>query len=164
MSSVSPEPRSVGRLQRRVTRGLPGAQHTLACASVTAAAVVFLSGCSKATSEQVADGDDPLAALAVSAETHRYTEPYWIEQFHADSAGRPSPWKQALAYCGTSDAPRPGLNAHGNKPNCGAVFQVEQHTPTATARYQARQKAALEQLRQRFDSQLREAQARAGRF
>jgi len=128
------------------------------------AALALIGGCAKPTPEQVADGDNPLAALAVSAETHRYTESYWTEQYRADSAGRPSPWKQALAYCGTNDAPRPGLNADGNKPNCFAVFQVEGRTPAADARYRARQKAVSEKLQRAFDSTLREAQARARRF
>ena len=60
----------------------------------------------------VANGDDPLAALRVSAQTTRYTDQWWRVQ--ADS--NPSLYRQAVDYCKT-----PGIVADGPKPNCGFV-------------------------------------------
>lgn len=60
----------------------------------------------------VANGDDPLAALRVSAQTTRYTDQWW--RLQADS--NPSLYRQAVDYCKT-----PGIVADGPKPNCGFV-------------------------------------------
>lgn len=91
---------------------------------LTAALLVHaaaLGACAR-SQQQVADGDDPLAALTSSVASTRYTDGYWREQARTDSAGR---WAKALAYCGEVGRPRPGLEADGAKPNCGAVYGAE---------------------------------------
>lgn len=89
---------------------------------------VTLGACTPSP-QQVADGDDPLAALTVPAESHRYTDGYWREQARTDSAGR---WAKAVAYCGDGQ-PRPGLEADGAKPNCRAVYGAAFALATARA-------------------------------
>ncbi|HEY0778020.1 MAG TPA: hypothetical protein VGD56_08650 [Gemmatirosa sp.] len=122
-------------------------------ALLTSGVLVLLGTCAKPTPEQVADGADPLAALAAPVGSTRYTPAYWTEQFRADAAGRPAPWRQALADCGTGDPPRPGLAADGAKPNCAAVYQAYVRT------------AAAEAAQERgFDSTLQAAQARNRRL
>jgi hypothetical protein len=51
-------------------------------------------GCQPSPAE-VADGDDPLAALRATAATSRYKEPYWAEQCHRGNVT----WQDALAFC-----------------------------------------------------------------
>jgi hypothetical protein len=93
---------------------------SLVLVSVTFSAL----GACRPSAQSVADGDDPLAALRSSAQSTRYTSGYWKEQGRAAATGANAPaqerWTQALAYCGEAQ-PRPGLEADGAKPNCGAV-------------------------------------------
>lgn len=70
-----------------------------------------LGACTQAP-EAVANGDDPLAALHVSAQSSRYTTEYWLGQVRTN----PDRWRQAVDYCRT-----PGIVADGGKPNCGFV-------------------------------------------
>jgi hypothetical protein len=57
-----------------------------------------LLACAPAPAE-IADGDDPLAALKSPAPTSRYREPFWAQQSH-----RHTPlWRDALAFCKTGD-------------------------------------------------------------
>ncbi|GJG89849.1 hypothetical protein tb265_50300 [Gemmatimonadetes bacterium T265] len=97
--------------------------------AVAPAAVLALLGACRPSPQQVADGDDPLAALTTTAESHRYTAGYWREQARTDAAGR---WAKALAYCGDG-RPRPGLEADGAKPNCAAVSTAASEVATARA-------------------------------
>jgi hypothetical protein len=106
------------------------------------AAAAALAAC-RPSPQQVADGDDPLAALTVSAESKRYNSGYWREQARADSAGPSSLWARALAYCGDDARPRPGLETDGAKPNCGAVRQVTS---------ERRQEASMRAVRARTDA------------
>lgn len=133
-------------------------------AVIGAALLGVLAGCRTPTPEQAADGDDPLAALATPVGSNRYSAAYWTEQFRADAAGRRAPWRQALAYCGTGDPPRPGLEADGAKPNCAAVYQAYVRTPAAEAAQRARERAALAKLQRGFDSTLQAAQERNRRL
>lgn len=125
-----------------------------AAALAVLAAVLTFGACQRSP-EQVADGDDPVAALGASTESHRYTEGYWQEQMRADATGRPSPWRHALAYCGEGGQPRPGLEADGAKPNCFPIFQVESRSPAADARRRARTKAAVDAIQRTTDSIVR---------
>lgn len=76
--------------------------------------LLLLAGCAE-TPEDIANGDDPLKALAVGATSTRYNGPYWMRQRSA----APALYRDALAYC----------TAHpdGEKPNCAPVV--------ATARF-----------------------------
>ena len=53
-------------------------------------------GC-QPTPAEIADGDDPLAALRASAPTSRYKEPFWSEHCHRGNVT----WQDALAFCRT---------------------------------------------------------------
>lgn len=70
-----------------------------------------LGACTQSPSA-IADGNDPLAALRVNAQTTRYTDQWW--RLQADS--NPALYRQAVDYCKT-----PGIVADGPKPNCGFV-------------------------------------------
>ncbi len=59
--------------------------------------------------EDIANGDDPIAALGSTVESSRYGATYWAEQMKADS----DVWNDAVAYC--EDAER------ANYPNCELV-------------------------------------------
>src|ERR1700694_5791442 len=59
--------------------------------------------------EAVADGPDPLAALASPAQSARYDGPYWTREAHRNS---PS-WRAAKAFCRKS--------RDRELPNCHAV-------------------------------------------
>ena len=76
-------------------------------------------GCAR-SQEDLANGDDPLAALESTVRSTRYGEKYWQQERDAQS----SIWTQALEYC------RPPERA--NYPNCEVVRQVDfLSTPTA---------------------------------
>lgn len=96
---------------------------TLTRLAPVALATAAFASC-RPSAQAVADGDDPLAALRSSAQSARYTSGYWKEQGRAATGGANAPaqerWTEALAYCGEAQ-PRPGLEADGAKPNCGAV-------------------------------------------
>lgn len=65
------------------------------------------------TQEQLANGDDPIAALGATVESSRYGEQYWKEQKAAAS----EIWQQAISYCEPSE--------HANYPNCEIVTNVK---------------------------------------
>ncbi len=56
--------------------------------------VVLLGGC-KPSPEDIANGNDPIKALAASARSTRYDGPYWSAQRHDQS----TTWRQAAAFC-----------------------------------------------------------------
>lgn len=47
------------------------------------------------TEEQIANGDDPIAALGSTVKSSRYGATYWTEQMKGDT----DVWKEAVAYC-----------------------------------------------------------------
>ncbi len=59
--------------------------------------------------EELANGEDPIAALESTVHSSRYGSAYWREQLEADSAV----WKEARAFC--ADAQR------ADYPNCKTV-------------------------------------------
>ena len=64
----------------------------------------------------IANGDDPMAALAVSATSTRYTTRYWVTQ-----AEQKTPiWERGRTYCEQQRSA-----AQGAKPNCGALFDAQ---------------------------------------
>lgn len=75
-------------------------------------AVVILSGITACgpREQDVANGDDPLRALAVGAVSERYDDAFWGQQRHED----PDLWARAKAYCEGKD-----VGAH---PNCRPVL------------------------------------------
>ena len=79
------------------------------------ALVIALSAC-RPSDVSVANGDDPIKALAVNASTTRYTHDYWVDQARAGTAV----WDSAYTYCSALWAPGRAeeLAAH---PNCGNV-------------------------------------------
>lgn len=111
-------------LSRRSTARWPAgvARRCLTSALLLPAALTGALGACTRSPQQVADGDDALAALTSSVASTRYNQGFWREQAHTDSAGK---WAKALAYCGHLGRPRPGLEADGAKPNCGAVNGAE---------------------------------------
>ena len=65
------------------------------------------------TQEELANGDDPIAALSSTVESSRYGPKYWSEQMTADS----ETWTKALEYCAPAE--------HANYPNCEVVASVK---------------------------------------
>lgn len=69
-------------------------------------------GCSESAAD-VANGDDPLRALAVSQRSERYETSFWTQTSKGDAAL----WRRATEYCeGKND---------GDHPNCAAVRHVQ---------------------------------------
>jgi hypothetical protein len=83
----------------------------LALASV--AALGLAVGACRPAAEEIADGEDPLAALAAPAGSARYDGPYWAREAHR----RSRTWEAAKAFCARARAAR--------LPNCHAVELVE---------------------------------------
>lgn len=79
-------------------------------------ALFFALACSP-SAEDVANGADPIAALASTAESSRYGLNYWIEQRDQKS----ETWAQAVAYCEPAE--------RANYPNCETVRQVRATVP-----------------------------------
>ena len=74
---------------------------------------VLSTGCAP-SAEDVAEGDDPLAALAVGVPSERYDGGYWLLKRDED---RPL-FDEAVTYCrGEQDAER-----LAERPNCGPVI------------------------------------------
>lgn len=78
--------------------------------------IVFALACGP-SAEDVANGDDPIAALASTAKSSRYGHNYWIEQRDQKS----EIWARAIAYCEPDE--------HANFPNCETVRSVQAVTP-----------------------------------
>ena len=74
--------------------------------------LLIQSGCSEAP-EDVANGDDPLRALAVGTKSTRYDGPYWMRQRDMS----PNLYQDALSYCSGHQP--------GEKPNCAPVVATE---------------------------------------
>jgi hypothetical protein len=75
-----------------------------------------LASCSP-SQEDVANGDDPIAALASTAKSSRYGLNYWVEQRDQKTGI----WSQALAFCEPTQ--------HANYPNCETVREVRATEP-----------------------------------
>ena len=67
--------------------------------------------------EHVADGDDPLAALRVTAESKRYDELYWRAHRDAKDSAQHALYTKAVEYCSQKD-----VAIDGAKPNCRGVM------------------------------------------
>jgi hypothetical protein len=91
---------------------------TLCIGPLLVASVVASLGCKSEAEKQtdIANGDDPMAALTVTAATSRYGTAFWGVQSDSNTAL----WKQAKEYCDKN-----GVTAQGQKPNCGAVAAVK---------------------------------------
>ena len=72
----------------------------------------FLNACSKATAEEVANGDDALSALRSPVRSARYDGAFWNREAAQDT----KLWHEAVDYCRT-----PGNSA---APNCQTVGLV----------------------------------------
>lgn len=70
-----------------------------------------MAGCA-ASDADIANGDDPLAALAVPHRSERYTTTYWTQTTRDD----PELWARAVEYC---------QDKRADYPNCEAVRSVE---------------------------------------
>lgn len=80
---------------------------------LTALLGVLSTGCAP-SAEDVAEGDDPLAALAVGAPSDRYDGRFWLLKRDEDRAL----FDEAVVYCrGEQDADR-----LAERPNCGPVI------------------------------------------
>ena len=84
----------------------------LALAALVALAAGLLGGCGKATAEDLANGDDALAALGSPVRSARYDGAFWNREAVADTRL----WHDAVDYCRT-----PGNSA---APNCQTVGLV----------------------------------------
>lgn len=73
--------------------------------------IVAAVGC-RASDAGIAEGDDPLAALAVPQRSERYTTTYWTQKSRSDT----ELWAQAVAFCEEKN--------DGDHPNCDAVRHV----------------------------------------
>ena len=87
--------------------------HTRHLVAITA---LLATACSP-SAEDVANGDDPIAALGSTAESSRYGLNYWTKQRDAKS----DIWTRALAYCEPAE--------RANYPNCETVRQVGATAP-----------------------------------
>jgi hypothetical protein len=87
---------------------------TFACLALLMAVFgALVTGCAP-SAEGVAEGDDPLAALAVGVASERYDGRYWLLTRDED---RPL-FDEAVTYCrGEQDAER-----MAERPNCGPVI------------------------------------------
>ena len=104
-STTPPSTRPMTRIPQTITFAL--------CALLAAVSGGRLVGCAPSV-EDVAEGDDPLAALTVGAPSERYGGRYWLLKRDEDR----SLFDEALAYCeGEEEAER--LAEH---PNCGPVI------------------------------------------
>jgi hypothetical protein len=83
----------------------------LALAASLGLALAAMAACRPAA-EEIANGDDALAALAAPVESARYDGPYWAREAHR----RSRTWAAARAYCARARAAR--------LPNCHAVELV----------------------------------------
>ena len=88
------------------------ALRSLALVAVLAVSGGFLHGCSKATAEEVANGDDALSALRSPVRSARYDGSFWNREATQDT----KLWHEAVDYCRT-----PGNSA---APNCQTVGLV----------------------------------------
>jgi len=77
---------------------------------------LFIASCSPSP-EEIANGDDPIAALASTAKSSRYGLNYWVEQRNQKTEN----WSQALAFCEPAE--------HANYPNCETVREVRATEP-----------------------------------
>jgi hypothetical protein len=75
-------------------------------ATAALAAALALASC-RPSAEAVADGDDPLAALAQPAQSARYDGPFWTREAHRGSRL----WQAARAFCDQARE-RQLLNCH----------------------------------------------------
>lgn len=110
------------------------AQRALALWGVLLAASTGVIGACQPKPEDVANGDDPIAALEAPVRSTRYDGPYWQQQRLAGS----DVWRRAVDACAGEQATQ--------RPNCEPVL--------ANARLQAGNARA--------DSVLREMGRRAG--
>jgi hypothetical protein len=81
-------------------------------AAAGALALALAGWSCRPSAEAVADGDDPLAALAAPVESARYDGPFWARQAHRETAA----WKAAKVFCRE--------HAGRELPNCRAVALV----------------------------------------
>ena len=81
----------------------------LATAALGAAVAGATASCAPRP-EDVANGDDPIRALAAPVRSSRYAGPYWAAQRRLDSPV----WRRAVAYCTAERAPE--------SPNCDPVL------------------------------------------
>lgn len=81
-------------------------------ALVVSAFALAVAACG-GSQEELANGDDPIAALGSTVKSSRYGPAYWKEQLEAES----TVWKEALAYCADAE--------HANYPNCETVKSTE---------------------------------------
>jgi hypothetical protein len=85
---------------------------SLALAALVTLAAGLLGGCGKATAEDLANGDDALAALRSPVRSARYDGAFWNREATEDTRL----WHDAVDYCRT-----PGNSA---APNCQTVGLV----------------------------------------
>lgn len=83
---------------------------------VFALVVATITSCSPSP-EDVANGDDPIAALTSTARSSRYGLNYWVEQRDRKT----ETWSQALAFCEPPE--------HANYTNCETVREVRATEP-----------------------------------
>ena len=91
---------------------MSSAFRSLALAAILAVTAGLLGACSKATAEELANGDDPLAALRSPVRSARYDGAFWNREAVQDTRL----WHDAVDYCRT-----PGNSA---APNCQTVGLV----------------------------------------
>lgn len=75
-------------------------------------AIACSAGCGP-SQEAVANGDDPIAALASTVASDRYGTAFWTQQMHDGT----EIWTQALAYCEPAE--------RSDYPNCKTVRSVQ---------------------------------------
>ena len=76
------------------------------------AAALLASACAP-SQEEIANGDDPIAALASTVQSSRYGTNYWTEQMRSAS----DTWSKAVVYCEPIE--------RRDYPNCKTVRAVK---------------------------------------
>lgn len=79
-------------------------------------AALLLISCGS-SQEELANGDDPIAALGSTVASSRYGLNYWVEQRDQET----DVWARALAYCEPAE--------RANYPNCEIVREVRATEP-----------------------------------
>jgi hypothetical protein len=96
--------------------------HPLRLTSILLLAAFAAAGC-RGSDAAVADGEVPIAALAVRAPTTRYVHEFWLDQARRGTAL----WDTAFAFCSAY-----WKQNDGSKPNCGHVYTANFNHAGAT--------------------------------
>ncbi len=82
-------------------------------AAIALAVLAGAAACRTAAETDVANGDDPIAALEAHVPSTRYERPYWHQVAQGKTAADSALWRRAVETCRSVEATQ--------RPNCTAV-------------------------------------------